>query len=149
LDRYGLVQPRRVRRYKPRETLLSPTLEPNGLWCADYKGEFMLGNKSYCYPLTTTDFSCRFLLACDALKKHINPTRIPIAKKESIRWLENKHKSEGKKDLSYYLMKLARLGGYLARASDPPPGNTVIWRGLSRLTDISLGFNLEVKIVDN
>ncbi|WP_245288572.1 IS4 family transposase [Bradyrhizobium sp. WSM4349] len=38
-----------------------------------------------------------------------------------------------------YLTKLARLGGYLARAADPPPGNVVIWRGLSRLTDIELG----------
>ncbi|WFU40045.1 hypothetical protein QA640_38430 [Bradyrhizobium sp. CB82] len=37
------------------------------------------------------------------------------------------------------LSKIARLGGYLARASDPPPGNTVMWRGLSRLTDIALG----------
>ena len=43
------------------------------------------------------------------------------------------------KTLSHYLIKIARLGGYLARASDPPPGNTVIWRGLSRLTDIALG----------
>lgn len=43
------------------------------------------------------------------------------------------------KALSHYLTKIARLGGYLARASDPPPGNTVIWRGLSRLTDIALG----------
>ena len=41
--------------------------------------------------------------------------------------------------LIFYLTKLARLGGYLARAADPPPGNTVIWRGLSRLTDIKLG----------
>lgn len=41
--------------------------------------------------------------------------------------------------LSFYLTKLARLGGYLARASDPPPGNVVIWRGLARLTDIELG----------
>lgn len=41
--------------------------------------------------------------------------------------------------LSLYLTKLARLGGYLARASDPPPGNIVIWRGLARLTDIELG----------
>ena len=41
--------------------------------------------------------------------------------------------------LAFYLTKLARLGGYLARASDPPPGNVVIWRGLSRLTDIELG----------
>ncbi|WP_407193092.1 hypothetical protein [Bradyrhizobium sp. STM 3566] len=40
---------------------------------------------------------------------------------------------------AFYLTKLARLGGYLARAGDPPPGNVVIWRGLSRLTDIELG----------
>ena len=45
----------------------------------------------------------------------------------------------GRKPLSHYLTKIARLGGYLARANDPPPGNTVMWRGLSRLTDIGLG----------
>jgi hypothetical protein len=44
--------------------------------------------------------------------------------------------------LSFYLTKLARLGGYLARSSDPPPGNIVIWRGLSRLTDIEIGLEL-------
>ncbi|WGD54109.1 IS4 family transposase [Bradyrhizobium sp. CB1650] len=44
--------------------------------------------------------------------------------------------------LAFYLTKLARLGGYLARAGDPPPGNVVIWRGLSRLTDIELGAEL-------
>jgi hypothetical protein len=44
--------------------------------------------------------------------------------------------------LVFYLTKLARLGGYLARASDPPPGNTVVWRGLTRLTDIALGAEL-------
>jgi hypothetical protein len=47
-----------------------------------------------------------------------------------------------RKTLSHYLTKIAKLGGYLARASDPPPGNTVMWRGLSRLTDIELGFAL-------
>ena len=45
-----------------------------------------------------------------------------------------------KKSLSSYIIKVARLGGYLARASDPPPGNIVMWRGLSRLTNIVLGF---------
>ena len=39
-------------------------------------------------------------------------------------------------------MKLARLGGYLARVSDPPPGNIVMWRGLSRLTDIQIGVEI-------
>lgn len=41
--------------------------------------------------------------------------------------------------LLLYITKLARLGGYLARMSDPPPGNTVIWRGLTRLVDIQIG----------
>ena len=41
------------------------------------------------------------------------------------------------------------LGGYLARASDPPPGNTVMWRGLSRLTDIALGAMVGAEIVGN
>ena len=50
--------------------------------------------------------------------------------------------------LSFYMTKLARLGGYLARADDPPPGNKVMWRGLSRLTDIELGFNA-AKLVGN
>jgi hypothetical protein len=45
----------------------------------------------------------------------------------------------GERTLSTYLVKVARLGGYLAPARDPPPGNTVMWRGLSRLTDIALG----------
>jgi len=49
--------------------------------------------------------------------------------------------------LSFYLTKLAQLGGYLARAKDPPPGNTVLWRGLSRLTDIQLGFLLGAQLV--
>ncbi len=51
--------------------------------------------------------------------------------------------------LSHYLIKIARLGGYLARASDPPPGNTVMWRGLSRLTDIALGTMVGVKLAGN
>ena len=54
-----------------------------------------------------------------------------------------------KKNLSYYLIKLAKLGGYLARASDSPSGNAVMWRGLARLVDIELGFNLAMKIVGN
>jgi hypothetical protein len=41
--------------------------------------------------------------------------------------------------LSSYLTQIARLGGYLARASDPPPGHTVMWRGWSRFMDIKLG----------
>jgi hypothetical protein len=51
--------------------------------------------------------------------------------------------------LAHYIVKLARLGGYLARVHDPPPGNTVIWRGLSRLTDIERGIMIGVQLVGN
>ncbi|MCO6044938.1 IS4 family transposase, partial [Aeoliella sp. ICT_H6.2] len=46
------------------------------------------------------------------------------------------------KNIAHYLIVVAKLGGYLARKSDGPPGNTVIWRGLSRLTDIHFGVEI-------
>jgi hypothetical protein len=55
----------------------------------------------------------------------------------------------GKASLAKYLFKLARLGGYLGRKCDSPPGNLVMWRGLSRLTDIELGFSLGAGLVGN
>ena len=67
LDRHGLVRRRRRRRARATGTELSRPSEPNALWCADYKGEFMLGDRRYCYPLTITDFASRFLLTCEAL----------------------------------------------------------------------------------
>ncbi len=67
LDRHGLVKRRKRRRYKARGTALSRPDKPNELWCADYKGEFMLTDRRYCYPLTITDFATRYLIACDAL----------------------------------------------------------------------------------
>jgi hypothetical protein len=51
--------------------------------------------------------------------------------------------------LSTYLARIARLGGYLARANDAPPGNTIMWRGLCRLTDIQFGFMLAKGDVGN
>lgn len=67
LDRYHLVKRRRRRRPTGGGTELSRPTEPNALWCADYKGEFLLGNRRYCYPLTITDFASRYLLSCEAL----------------------------------------------------------------------------------
>lgn len=68
LHRNGLVNKRKKIRYKAKGTFLSNVNQPNQLWCADYKGQFLMGNKIYCYPLTITDYSTRFLLACDALE---------------------------------------------------------------------------------
>ena len=47
-----------------------------------------------------------------------------------------------KRQLGAFLAKVARLGGWLARSGDPPPGNTVMWRGWSRLADIMIGVEL-------
>ena len=46
------------------------------------------------------------------------------------------------KNVAHYLVAMAKLGGYLNRKNDGPPGNTVLWRGIARLTDIHLGFSL-------
>jgi putative transposase len=69
LDRHGLVsRGRRHHHYKAEGTRLSRPERPNELWCADYKGEFMLADHRYCYPLTITDFSSRYLLCCEGLQ---------------------------------------------------------------------------------
>jgi putative transposase len=67
LDRHGLVKRRTRRRNRAEGTTLSHPAQPNELWCADYKGEFMLADRRYCYPLTITDFASRYLIACEAL----------------------------------------------------------------------------------
>jgi hypothetical protein len=83
---------------------------------------------------------------------HASPTLAFTALE--IRLLDQLAKDKGlhgppRKSISTYLTKIARLGGYLARASDSPPGNKVMWRGLSRLTDIEMGFLIGAKLVGN
>ena len=68
LDRHGLVKRMGRKRSRASGTPLSAGAAPNDLWCADFKGEFKLGNRQYCYPLTVTDHASRFLLMCEALE---------------------------------------------------------------------------------
>jgi transposase InsO family protein len=68
MDRHGLVIPMRRSRTKAEGTPLSAVTTPNALWATDYKGEFMLGDKRYCYPLTVTDHASRYLLLCEAME---------------------------------------------------------------------------------
>jgi transposase InsO family protein len=68
LDRHGLVKRARERKNRAQGTPLSAAVGPNDLWCADFKGEFKLGNGRYCYPLTVTDQASRFLLMCEAME---------------------------------------------------------------------------------
>jgi putative transposase len=70
LDRHGLVSKGRRSGYRAQGTGLSNPKAPNDLWCADYKGEFMLADRRYCYPLTITDAVSRFILGCEALESN-------------------------------------------------------------------------------
>lgn len=54
-----------------------------------------------------------------------------------------------KSTVSHYLYAVARLGGYLSRTRDLPPGNMVLWRGFTRLMDIHLGYCLGAGLVGN
>jgi len=77
LARADLVS-RRRRRNPPAHPLRARTTATarNDLMTIDYKGQFLLGNHRYCYPLTITDGHSRFLLGCQALSS----TRVEEAK---------------------------------------------------------------------
>lgn len=71
LKREGLIEEKRRRRKYSRAKTepLSHVIEPNDVWCADYKGWFTVGDGKRCDPLTITDAHSRFLLACHAVPK--------------------------------------------------------------------------------
>lgn len=68
LKRRNLVQtaPRRRAVGHPGRPSLQ-VAGPNDCWSGDFKGQFLLGNGEYCYPLTVTDNYSRYLLACQAM----------------------------------------------------------------------------------
>jgi len=76
LHRHGLVKAIGRPRHRATGTPLSGGIASNDLWCADFKGEFKLGNSHYCYPLTVTDHASRFLLLCEALDSTREDTAI-------------------------------------------------------------------------
>lgn len=68
LDRNGLVnKKKRRRKFTSIAGYLSAPKQPNDLWCTDFKGQFRMKNQDYCFPLTITDFTSRFLISCEAL----------------------------------------------------------------------------------
>lgn len=78
LDRHGLVTSRKRRRFKASGTALFASQNPNDLWCSDFKGEFMLGDRRYCYPLTISDHASRYLLAVEGLESVKEETAFPV-----------------------------------------------------------------------
>ena len=78
LRKEGLTQSRRPRRRCP--PFSSPFLAadgPNAVWCADFKGWFMTGDRQRCDPLTISDAMSRYLLRCQAVAQtdgeHVRP----------------------------------------------------------------------------
>jgi transposase InsO family protein len=73
LKRAGLVD----RRKKPRRPFAPAarteqsyaTAQPGEVMTIDFKGQFRLRNRAYCYPLTVADPASRYLLACDAFER--------------------------------------------------------------------------------
>lgn len=66
LKRRGLVK-LRLRKFR-RPAGAPPVADftaPNRCWCIDFKGQFQMHNRQWCYPLTVTDGHSRFLLCCD------------------------------------------------------------------------------------
>lgn len=43
------------------------------------------------------------------------------------------------------LISIAKLGGYLARKKDGPPGTLVLWRGWKRLMDLAEGWSMALR----
>ena len=44
------------------------------------------------------------------------------------------------------LIEIAKLGGYLDRKNDSPPGTLVLWRGWKRLIDIAEGWAMAIEL---
>jgi hypothetical protein len=82
----------------------------------------------------------RRVTRCSPPTLAFTPVEIELLSRTAAR--SRGHAREQCQSLEGCLLQLARLGGYLNRASDGPPGNTVMWRGMSRLTDIALGYEL-------
>ncbi len=70
LKREGLSIPQARRRRTPlyTEPFLA-AVEPNLVWCADFKGWFRTGDGERIDPLTLTDAHSRFLLRCQAVDR--------------------------------------------------------------------------------
>ena len=82
LVRHGCVEHRKPRRRREHPAApISPMDRPNAVWSTDFKGHFLLGNGSYCHPLTVQDAFSRYVLACRALSRPRKELVIPWFKR--------------------------------------------------------------------
>ena len=70
LKRHGLVtRAKRKRSVAPYTQPFVLCGQSNDSWSIDYKGQFLLGDKQLCYPLTVTDNFSRYLLAVEGSER--------------------------------------------------------------------------------
>ena len=67
----GLVTKRRRRPSTASHETLGGYDSPNAVWCADFKGEFLVGSR-YCHPLTISDGYSRYVLGCIGLRRTLH-----------------------------------------------------------------------------
>jgi hypothetical protein len=74
------------------------------------------------------------------------PARV-VATPEEIEMVAKATKYKGKNlTVKQFVDRLARLGGYLGRKCDGPPGWMTLWRGYQRLADLLLGQEIALGI---
>jgi transposase InsO family protein len=81
VKRHGLTTPRKRRRHvPPYQQPFIGVEHPNSVWTADFKGDFLTGDRTRCYPLTIADCHSRYLLRCQALTSTSTEQAQPIFK---------------------------------------------------------------------
>lgn len=55
------------------------------------------------------------------------------------------HAEQAVPSLGWFVLRVAELGGHLGRKSDGDPGAQVLWRGMSRLRDFTLAWQILIK----
>ena len=88
LQRNGRVQARRARppRWSPSITPAIQVPGPGHSMSADHKGQFLLGNRRYCFPLTIADPASRYLFAVEALASTSVEAAVPVFERVFRRW---------------------------------------------------------------
>ena len=118
LKRAGVVTPRKRRpRRAPKPTHLQETAAANEVWCIDYKGQFRLGDRTYCYPLTITDQHSRYVLACEGMAAISDEAAREVCEEVFLEWgMPSAIRSDnGPPFASTGLCGLTRLSAYLLR----------------------------------
>ena len=91
LVRHGLVRSRRRRRRVPPMTgPFAACVDPNDVWCADFKGWFRTGDGCRCDPLTVSDAVSRYALVSRAVERadgaHVEPELDAAFREYGLPW---------------------------------------------------------------